>query len=261
MENRVDILFFAKLKKKNKKNLAPIYARLVVNHDRYEFSTGFSIDEKLWNGKAVKVSGDSQQAVLINNYINTKKLEVFKAYNELLLDQQLITLTSIKNKVFGIKEETSKTLLQLVDYHNTLFKSKIGTDTAITTYNKYKVTRRRLVDFLNYQYKKKDIYLNDLKLEFVASFDLYLKVVFKNSHNTVVKHCKNLKAIINLGIQYQWLEHNPFLRHKTPYKEGNKSILTKEELAILESKVFTIPRLQQVRDLFYISVLHRISIF
>ncbi|WP_209866718.1 hypothetical protein [Chitinophaga sp. OAE865] len=70
MENRVDILFFAKLKKKNKKNLAPIYARLVVNHDRYEFSTGFSIDEKLWNGKAVKVSGDSQQAVLINNYID-----------------------------------------------------------------------------------------------------------------------------------------------------------------------------------------------
>lgn len=104
---------------------------------------------------------------------------------------------------------------------------------------------------MNYQYKKKDFPLNDLTLEFVASFDLYLKVVFKNSHNTVVKHCKNLKAIINLGIQYQWLEHNPFLRHKTPYKEGNKSILTKEELATLESKVFTIPRLQ----------LHRISIF
>lgn len=155
MKNRVDILFFAKLKKKNKKNLAPIYARLVVTHDRYEFSTGFSIDEKLWNGKAVKVLGDSQQAVLINNYINSKKLEVFKAYNELLLNQQPITLINIKNKVFGIKEESSKTLLQLVDYHNTLFKSKIGTDTAITTYNKYKVTRRRLIDFLDYQYKKK----------------------------------------------------------------------------------------------------------
>ncbi len=66
----------------------------------------------------------------------------------------------------------------------------------------------------------------------------------------MVKHCKNLKAIINLSIQYQWLEHNPFLRHKTPYKEGNKSILTKEELAVIEGKVFTIPRLEQVRDLF-----------
>ena len=251
MSNKVNILFFARLKSKNKKNLAPIYARITVNSQRIEFSTGLSIEEKYWKGNSAKVIAGNQNAQLINTYISTKKIEFKRIYNDLLLEQKEISATSIRNRLLGIKDnEDYKTLTQLVDFHNAFFKSKIGTDTAITTYNKYKVTRKRLVDFMAYQYKNKDVFLKDLKLEFIISFDLYLKTVFKNSHNTVVKHCKNLKAIINLGIQYQWLEINPFSRHKTPYKEGNKSILTKEELAIVESKHFSIPRLSLVRDLF-----------
>ena len=251
MENKVDMLFYARSSKKSKRGLTPIYARLVVNGERLDFSTGFSINKTLWNREGTKVIGNTQEAQLINNYISTKKLETQRAYNELLLEQKPVSLHAIKNKLFGVKEEENhKTLLQLVDFHNGIFQSKIGTDTAHSTYRKYKVTRKRLVKFIAYQYKKQDILLKDLKLEFIVNFDLYLKTVFKNSHNTVVKHCKNLKAIINMGIQYQWLESSPFIRHKTPYKEGNKAILSTQELQVITEKEIPIDRLSTVRDLF-----------
>jgi len=251
MSNKVDILFFARLNSKNKRNLAPIYARIIVNSQRIEFSTGLSIEPKYWNGNSAKVVAGNSNAQLINTYISTKKLEFKKIHNDLLLEQKEITAYSLKNRLLGVKDEESlRTIIQLVDFHNSFFQSKIGTDTAITTFRKYKVTRKRLLEFISYQYKKDDIFLKDVQLEFILNFDLYLKTVFKNNHNTVIKHCKNLKAIINLGIQYQWLDLNPFNRHKTPYKEGNKSILTKEELSILELKQFKIPRLSLVRDLF-----------
>ncbi|GEP92877.1 Site-specific recombinase XerD [Chitinophaga terrae (ex Kim and Jung 2007)] len=251
MSNKVEILFFARLKNKNKKNLAPIYARIIANSQRVEFSTGLSIDPKHWNGNTAKVVAGNANAQLINTYISTKKIEFKRIYNDLLLEQKEITAEIMKNRLLGIQEiEASRTFLELMDFHISIFKSKIGTDTAISTYRKYMVTKKRLEEFIPYQYKKKDINLSDLKLEFIASFDLYLKAVCKNNHNTVVKHCKNVKAIINHGIQYEWLETNPFTKYKTPYKEGDKGILTKEELATLMAKEFKIPRLAVVRDLF-----------
>lgn len=199
MSNKVDISFFARLKSKNKKNLVPIYARITVNSQRIEFSTGLSIEDKYWNGNSAKVVAGNQNAQLVNTYISTKKIEFKRIHNDLLLEQKEITANSIRNRLLGIKEnEDFKTLIQLVDFHNTLFKSKIGTDTAITTYNKYKVTRKRLEEFMAYQYKNKDVFLKDLKLEFIISFDFYLKSVFKNNHNTVVKHCKNLKVVLSV---------------------------------------------------------------
>jgi hypothetical protein len=176
METKVDIYFYARTSKKNRKGLTPIYARLVVNSNRLDFSTGFTIDAALWNIKAGKVTGNSQEAQLINNYISTKKIEVSRSYNELLLEQKSITVVAIRNKILGIKEDDShKTIIQLVDFHNSIFKSKIGIDTVMATYRKYKVTRKRLIEFIGDQYNKKDIPLKDLKLEFIASFDLYLE--------------------------------------------------------------------------------------
>lgn len=177
MSNKVEILFFARLKNKNKRNLAPIYARIIANSQRIEFSTGLSIDPKYWNGNAAKVVAGNTNAQLINTYISTKKIEFKKIYSDLLLEQKVITAEILKNKLLGIEEtETNRTFLELMHFHNSIFKSKVGTDTAMTTYRKYMVTKKRLEEFILYHYKKKDINLSDLKLEFMASFDLYLKL-------------------------------------------------------------------------------------
>ncbi len=251
MSNKVEILFFARLKNRNRQNLAPIYARIIAQGQRVEFSTGLSIDPKYWNGNTAKVVAGNANAQLINTYISTQKIEFKKIHSNLLLEQKEVTAEILKNRLLGIEEiEARRTFLELMDFHNSIFKSKVGTDMAMTTYRKYMVTKKRLLEFIPYHYKTKDINLSNLKLEFMASFDLYLKTVCKNNHNTVVKHCKNVKAIINLGIQYEWLAVNPFIKYKTPYKEGNKEILTKEELTVLVEKEFKIPRLGVVRDLF-----------
>lgn len=138
---------------------------------------------------------------LVNTYITSKKMEFKKLHNELLLEAKTITTDVLKNRLLGIQEkDTFKTLLQLIDFHINLLKSKVGIDVATTTYIKCVITRKRIVEYLQKQYNKQDIKLNELKLDFIVGFDLFLKSVHKNSHNTVVKHCKNLKAVINSGI-------------------------------------------------------------
>lgn len=250
MENRVDILFLLRGTKKNRKGLAPIYSRIVVNSHRFEFSTGFSIDEKLWNGKASRVIGSSQQAKLINNYITTKKVEVQRVYNELLLEQKPIIVEAIKNKLFGIKEDEDKTIMELIEFHNAEFKARLGTDTSYSTYEKYEITRLRVSQFLKDKYQVKDIKLKDLKMVFISGFQAYLITKFKNKHNTIAKYCKNLKTIMNFGVLHEWLEVNPFSKFKIGYKDTDKVFLTKQELAAIESKELKQPRLDLVRDLF-----------
>jgi site-specific recombinase XerD len=246
---RVGISFFLKGSKVNKKGLAPLYARISVDNNRYDFSTGFAIEGNSWDAKLAIVIGEGQQAILINNYISLKKLEIQKAHNALLLDQIPVTLAAVKAKLFP-KAEVQNTMLQLIKFHNATFKKRVNLDRAGATYEKYEVIYQRIEAFIRHKYNKKDLYLKDLRAEFINGFDLFLKSVVKNSQNTTAKHCQYLRSMMNFGVRHNWLEVNPFLTYKVAYKEVDRVYLTKDELANIENKSIDIKRLCIVRDLF-----------
>jgi integrase len=250
MENKIDILFYARSSKKTRKGLTPIYGRLVVNGERWDFATGFSIEEESWNSRVSKVTGNSEAANLINNYISLKKIEVSKLFNQLLLEDKAIDLLTFKNRLMGIKEDEDKTIMELIDFHNAEFKARLGTDTSYSTFEKYEITKLRVSQFLKDKYQVKDKKLKDLKLVFISGFQAYLISKFKNKHNTIAKYCKNLKTIMNFGVLHEWLEVSPFAKFKIGYKDTDKIFLTKQELAAIESKELKQPRLDLIRDLF-----------
>jgi integrase len=68
-----------------------------------------------------------------------------------------------------------------------------------------------------------------------------------------MKDIKNLKKIINQAVQNDWLEKNPFTNFKCSYKYVERQVLTMEEINVIETKEFKMPRLQHVRDLFIFS--------
>jgi integrase len=160
-----------------------------------------------------------------------------------------VYLENLYNAFIG-KDEDNMTLLQLVEYHLTQMECRVGTDYAIATLKKYRVTQNKLIRFLNTELNVKDIRLKDLTRKFIADFDLYMKLKEGNDQNTTTKHCKNLKAIINVGVFNDWLDNTPFDRYKTPYKVKEKVYLSADELRLLEAKHFKIPRLGLVKDLF-----------
>jgi len=59
--------------------------------------------------------------------------------------------------------------------------------------------------------------------------------------------------MINLGVQMEWLERNPFITYKMKFEKVDRDFLTKNELAAVEDKEISIERLIWVRDIFVFS--------
>lgn len=68
-----------------------------------------------------------------------------------------------------------------------------------------------------------------------------------------MKYIKNLKKVVRIAVEIEWLDRDPFTRFKCTYKDPNRGYLTQEELEVLENKKLPILRLDQVCDMFVFS--------
>ena len=65
-----------------------------------------------------------------------------------------------------------------------------------------------------------------------------------------MKHIIRLKKMVNLAMNLQWIDNDPFAAYKLKIQKVNREQLSETELADMEKKVFAIERLDMVRDLF-----------
>ncbi|MDQ1148235.1 hypothetical protein [Sphingobacterium zeae] len=61
---------------------------------------------------------------------------------------------------------------------------------------------------------------------------------------------KHLRKIIKICIAHRWITDDPFAFYKIKAKAKEKEFLTDAELRMIEEKLFKIPRLGHVRDIF-----------
>jgi integrase len=65
-----------------------------------------------------------------------------------------------------------------------------------------------------------------------------------------MKHLERFRKMINLAFRLEWISRDPFEKFKLKYNRVEKDFLTVLELAALENKELTLPRLSVVRDIF-----------
>jgi integrase len=249
MEQILSILFYLISSKKDKNGLIPIYIRITLNGRRSELSSHRKIHPSDWDNMACQAKGASEEARILNNYLDSQKAKIYRQFNILESLGKPFTADDLKNRMTG-KKVKHHSLIEVFEYHNNQLKQKIGINYAKGTYKNYSSTLSRLKSFLLFQYRKTDIFLMDLKYSFVTNFELYLKTQHSCGQNSAMKHIVRLKKIVNLAMKNEWLDKDPFRNYKASYEEVNRGYLTKEELTRLEEKAFTIPRLEKVRDVF-----------
>lgn len=251
MKNTSSILYYIRRFRINKDGKAPIYLRLTIQGKRAELTTNRFVIPDKWAVAAQKVNGTGEEARTINNYLTTLRNKVLQHINSLELQGINVTAESLRQAVMGIEEE-EHTLIVLFNYHNDRMKSLVGIDYAEATYKKYTYTLDKVKAFLQHQYKKSDVPLSDLNHAFITNFEFYLKTKDKKKieNNTAMKYIKNLKKVVRIAVQNEWLERDPFTRFACTYKDPNRGYLTATELETLESKKLHIQRLDQVRDMF-----------
>jgi len=249
MQYDLSILFFLKKGQKDKKGEIPIYLRITVNGERAEISTNRKIELIKWDAIQQRAKGRTESARILNDHLDNLQNRVNHDFNFFNEKREEITATVLRDSLIG-KNIKKYYLIQIFEMSNSLIKQEEGQKYSRSTIDQYTTTLERLKLFLNQEYAMNDIALSSLDLLFIRRFEIYLKTNYGITHNTVMKHLKQLKKVIHFAMLMGYMERDPFFQHKTASKEVSRGYLTQDELSEIENHRFRIRRLDQVRDVF-----------
>ncbi|WP_346861152.1 site-specific integrase [uncultured Draconibacterium sp.] len=233
---------------------APVYARITVDSSRCEISVKKRICLNNWNHGKGMAKGSNPEISRLNSYLEQIRSQLTLHYQELVSSKKSVSPEAIKNLFFGI-DESSKTLKELIEYHNTRQDENLKWGTL----KNYFTTSRYINVFLKKKFKRDDIYLYELNYKFLTDFEYFLRKNKPTDHqrpmgnNAVMKHLERLRKMVNMAVRMEWLIKNPFAAYKLKFIKVERDFLTQEELSEIENKDFKIERLQQVKDMFVFS--------
>ncbi|MFY7743223.1 MAG: site-specific integrase [Flavobacterium sp.] len=248
----MSILFYVKSSKASKKGLLPIYQRITINGTRIELSTSKFVEKLKWNTVVGKIKGNSEEARLINSYLDVLLAKAYETEKWMVNNNEEINAQTYKNKFLGI-EEKQRQLILIFEDHNKRMKELIGSNYANNTYKKYETTLSHVKEFLKSQYNLNDISIKRVDIAFINDFDFFLRNTKKCNNNSTIKYIRNFGKIIKQCYVNGWLERDPLLNYKGKVKEIERVYLTQDEIELLLNKEFKIKRLELVRDMFLFS--------
>ena len=246
-KNTFSISFYQRTDKIDQMNTAPIFMRVTVNGERAEIAVNrrFGIDR--WeNGKPKGTKDDAKE---LSVFLASLRERIYQIQRDLIEKKELVTAEKLKNRFHG-KDEKTKTLIQAFEFHNKQVSTLVGKDYSPATLKRYETTLRHVKEFLKNNYKLDDMYLSEIKYEFITSFDFFLKTVRKCDHNSALKYIKNFRKVINMSVKHEWINKDPFQKFTSKLKEIERGFLTQDELNTIEKKKISIPRIAVVKDIF-----------
>jgi len=249
MKSNFNLLFYIRKQKNYHGGVMPIYMRITVNGKRADMSAGRDCDPTKWNSHAGRAIGTKEEVKALNNYLDSLQTKLRNAHQVLIDANQQVTTESLQNQFTG-KTQKSHFLMQLFKEHNTKVKALIGNGFEANTLKGYNTSEKHLTGYLQNDYGKTDIEINQLNHAFITGFEFYLKADCKISGVSAAKYIKHLKKIVNHCIANNWLKQNPFINFKSTAKAKERTYLTQQELDAITNKKFVVERLMQVRDVF-----------
>jgi site-specific recombinase XerD len=253
MSQSFKVLFFLKKGKGCNKKFLPIYVRVTIDGERAEWTVQRNWDSTKWNQQNGRASGNKEEAKSLNQYLDAVQSNIHEVQREYALRNEPVTASQVRAKILHKSEEKKHSLLEVYQYHNDQFEKLVGSAFSHGTYKKFKSAIKSLKAFLEWKFKKRDVYLTDVNHKFITDYEFYLKTVQKLQHNSAMVNVKKLKKIIRICVASDWLDKDPFKSYKITTKETHRNFLMKDELETLRNKNIGIQRLDQVRDIFLFS--------
>jgi len=252
-EHTFGIHFLLKISKA-RNGKAPLFARITVNKSRAEISLKSLVAVQLWDTVRGAAKTKQEEGRQLNHYLEQIRAQLVDCYRQLQLERKIISPEAVKNIFLG-NGKKDHTLCILVEYHNQHMKSIL----AHGTLKNYFTTSKYLKLFLKEHHKTNDFYLVDLNYQFISGFEIFLRQHEPTDHqkslqnNGVMKHLERLRKMIRLAVKMEWIAKNPFEHYPLKFVKVERDYLDAEELTAIENKVFSIERLNWVRDLFVFS--------
>ena len=226
------ILFWHRKSKANSNGLAPIICRISIEGMEEEFSTALKVLIDSWDveTKTVTKSKNSKKInTIIANIENTLEIHftVLKTQYEYVTPLMLknayqnLPIESKKGTVRQTKNEIPK-LLELTEIHIKDFSELVDKNLrSKETLKQWKATRKKLSEFLKFEFEIVDLNLSDIEYSFAQKFYRYLAVkrtpILKDA--AAMKQIKNLKQVLNVAEARKWLLKNPIEKFRCGSEE------------------------------------------
>jgi len=249
MKYDLSVLFTLKKSKVDKGGESPIYLRITVNGERAEVSTNRKIEVSKWDSAVQRAKGRSESARILNDSLDNSENQIKRDFNLLIEKDEEVNAGKLRDMLMG-KYIKHYYLVEIFEKSNKMVELEIGSKYTKDTFARYKISIGRLKNFLQKEYKMVDIKIEDLNHGFIRRYEAFLRAEYICDHNTVMKYLKHLKKVIHFAMKMGYIERDPFFQYQTAYKDVSRGYLTSEELKRIETHVFKIKRLSQVRDVF-----------
>lgn len=246
------ILFYLRKNYLNKDGKAGIMIRLTVNGDVIQFSSKLDIEPDMWDVRTARMAGNSMRARQLNGLLDDINTSLRNYYYEIEKREAYVTAEKVRNAFLGI-DTKQHSLILLFKKHNDDARKLLGISKTKATMEKYDRCCRRMEEFLESQYKIKDIALKEISHMFITDFENYLRGVSKCNENTTAKFIQTFKRIILIAKNNGWIFADPFANYKIRLKKVDRGYLNDQELQKIIKKKFASKRLEQVRDIFIFS--------
>lgn len=243
------ILFWLYRSRINKSGTAPIMMRITINGKRISFSTNIFVNPASWDQNKQKLKGSSSLTKEYNNTLLNFASSAWNAYNEAIKKNIPVVPEMIKNTITN-KSTRTLTLLDAIGFQIRNLNARVGHDISANTVKKYITVEKKIKQFLLTHYKKEDFYLHELNCQFISEFDSFMRINEKLKQNAIIKNMQQLRHVISISIENEWMERNPFTNYSFKMSDTERGYLTANEVTIIESILMPNKRLDQTRDVF-----------
>ena len=242
------VLFYAN-KSKVKDGIVPVMGRITINGTQSQFSCKRSIPLSLWDVKGNCAKGRTREALDLNRDLDNIKAQIIKHYQHLSDREAFVTAEVVRNAYQGFGSEY-ETLLRAFDKDCESLKRRVGKDRALGTYKLQVRSRNYVADFLQMNFRRTDISMQELTPNFIKEFAVYLANDRHLAKSTIWLSCMHLKGVVGRAHDNGKIQRNVFAQFHISPKCKERTFLTEEELKTVMAHVFEDSNLSFVRDLF-----------
>lgn len=227
---KISVLFWArKSRTKKEANTVPLYCRVTVGGQRYDFPLNVSIRPASWIAKAQRAAGKTEADREANRVIEETGLLVTETVERIQQKHYELSIENFKLQ-FKAKENEYSTITKLFDYHEAVERKNLRPG----SYRGYIVTRKHLLDFVRIKFHLSDYSIEAIDKAFVYEFFAYLQGYRREGTvrcavNGALKHIARFKRIMNLAIQNEWITNNPVCLLKVHKEYVEKGILRRKK--------------------------------
>ncbi|MCV9926323.1 site-specific integrase [Flavobacterium sp. LS1R49] len=257
------VIFYLKYAKVGKNGESPIFARISCKNKTISMSTGKFISKERWvfTGNLRNVLKLEKEKV-IKNFIDLFQLHAEKKFVELFKMDPEVSLELLKAELAGKTKIKTRhiTILEILEKHNKFFARKVEAgERSKASFQKYERSYDLLRNFIKKHYGIDDMPADDISSGFVFTLEEYLKYEssFKGKvgikNNSIVKYMRMYKTACKYNVRMGVIDKDPFSVYDGKLHVTDAIFLTQEELDRIESKKFSMKRLERVKDVFLFS--------